>query len=45
MFDRILIKSGSNPAERFLSIVDLVDMMFYYGEVHVTVSQFELQQL
>lgn len=45
MFDRILIKSGSNPAERFLSIADLVDMMFYYGEVHVTVSQFELQQL
>lgn len=45
MFDRILIKSGSNPAERFLSIVDLVDMMFYYGEVHVIVSQFELQQL
>ena len=45
MFDRILIKSGSNPAERFLSIADLVDMMFYYGEVHVIVSQFELQQL
>lgn len=45
MFDRILIKSGSNPAKRFLSIVDLVDMMFYYGEVHVIVSQFELQQL
>ena len=45
MFDRILIKSGSNLAERFLSIADLVDMMFYYGEVHVIVSQFELQQL
>lgn len=45
MFERILIKSGSNDAERFLSIADLVDMMFYYGEVHVVVSQFELNQL
>lgn len=45
MFERILIKSGSNQAERFLSIADLVDMMFYYGEVHVVVSQFELKQL
>lgn len=31
--------------ERFLSIADLVDMMFYYDEVHVIVSQFELKQL
>ena len=45
MFGRILIKSGSNAAEHFLSIADLVDMMFYYGEVHVVVSQFELKQL
>lgn len=45
MFERILIKSGSNLAERFISIADLVDMMFYYGEVHVVVSQFELKQL
>ena len=45
MFERILIKSGSNDAERFLSIADVVDMMFYYGEVHVVVSQFELKQL
>ena len=41
MFERILIKSGSKNTERFLSIADLVDMMFYYGEVHVVVSQFE----
>ena len=45
MFERILIKSGSNNTERFLSIADLVDMMFYYGEVHVVASQFELKQL
>lgn len=45
MLERILIKSGSNVDERFLSIADLVDMMFYYGEVHVVVSQFELKQL
>lgn len=45
MFDRILIKSESKQAKRFLSIADLVDMLFYYGEVHVIVSQFELQQL
>ena len=45
MFERILIKSGSNITERFISIADLVDMMFYYGEVHVVVSQFELKQL
>ena len=45
MFERILIKSGSNVAEHFLSIADLVDMMFYYGEVHVVVSQFELKHL
>lgn len=45
MFDRILIKSGSRNAERLLSIRDIVDMMFYYGEVHVVVSQFELGQL
>ena len=45
MFERILIKSGSNAAERFLSIADLVDMMFYYGEVHALISQFELKQL
>lgn len=45
MFERILIKSGSNDAEHFLSIADLVDMMFYYGELHIVVSQFELKQL
>lgn len=45
MFNKILIKSGSNVAEHFLSIADVVDMMFYYGEVHVVVSQFELNQL
>ena len=45
MFERILIKSGSNAMERFLSIADVVDMMFYYGEVHIVVSQFELKQL
>ncbi len=45
MFERILIKSGSQIADRYLSIADLVDMMFYYGEVHVVVSQFELKQL
>lgn len=45
MFERILIKSGSNVAEPLLSIADMVDMMFYYGEVHVVVSQFELKQL
>ena len=45
MFDRILIKSGSRSTEQFLSIQDIVDMMFYYGEVHVVVSQFELRQL
>lgn len=45
MFERILIKSGSNSQEQFLSIVDLVDMMFYFGEVHAVVSQFELSQL
>lgn len=45
MFDRILVKSGSRNAERLLSIRDIVDMMFYYGEVHVVVSQFELEQL
>lgn len=28
-----------------LPIADLVDMMFYYGEVYVMVSQFELSQL
>ena len=45
MFDRILIKSGSKHTEQFLSIQDIVDMMFYYGEVHVVISQFELGQL
>lgn len=45
MFDKILIKSGSNVLERHLSIPDLVDMMFYYNEVHVVISQFELKQL
>lgn len=45
MFDRILIKSESRNTERLLSIRDIVDMMFYYGEVHVVVSQFELGQL
>lgn len=45
MFEKILIKSGSHPSERFLPIADLVDMMFYYGEVHVLASQFELSQL
>ena len=45
MFERILIKSESNTAERYLSIADLVDIMFYYGEVHVVISQFELKQL
>jgi hypothetical protein len=45
MFKTVLIKSGSNSSERFLSIPDIVDMMFYYGEVHVVVSQFELKQL
>lgn len=45
MFDKILIKSESRCAERLLPIRDIVDMMFYYGEVHVVVSQFELGQL
>ena len=45
MFDKIIIKSGSRSTEKFLSIPDIVDMMFYYGEVHVVVSQFELEQL
>lgn len=45
MFNRIIIKSGSKSTERFLSIPDIVDMMFYYGEVHVVVSQFEMAQL
>lgn len=45
MFEKILVKSGSNPNEHFLPISDLIDMMFYYGEVHVIVSQFELAQL
>lgn len=45
MFERILIKSGSDITERYLSIADLVDMMFYYSEVHVVVSQLELKQL
>ena len=45
MFKTILIKSGSNSSQRFLSIPDIVDMMFYYGEVRVVVSQFELKQL
>lgn len=34
MFNKILIKSGSNVAERYLSIADVVDMMFYFNEVH-----------
>lgn len=45
MFDKILIKSGSKGTDRLLPIQDIVDMMFYYGEVHVVVSQFELRQL
>lgn len=45
MFNKILIKSGSNVAERYLSIADVVDMMFYFTEVHVVISQFELKQL
>lgn len=45
MFEKILIKSGSRCTEQFLSIQDIVDMMFYYDEVHVVVSQFELGQL
>lgn len=45
MFDRILIKSGSRTVEQLLPIRDIVDMMLYYGEVHVVVSQFELGQL
>ncbi len=45
MFSKILIKSGSNVAERYLSIADVVDMMFYFSEVHVVISQFELKQL
>ena len=45
MFDRVLVKSGSNQSERFLFIPDLVDMMFYYGEVHVVLSKFEMAQL
>ncbi len=45
MFERIFIKSGSNASEPFLSIEDLVDMMFYYNEVHIQISQFELKQL
>jgi len=45
MFDRIILRSGSSISERYLSIADLVDMMFYYREVHVVVSQFELKQL
>lgn len=45
MFEKILVKSGSNPSEHFLPIADLIDMMFYYGEVHVLASQFELSQL
>lgn len=34
-----------NSAERFLSIADIVDMMFYYREVHIVISQIELKQL
>lgn len=45
MFDRIILRPGSSISERYLSIADLVDMMFYYREVHVVVSQFELKQL
>lgn len=45
MFNKILIKSGSNVAERYLSIADVVDMMFYFNEVHVVISQLELKQL
>ena len=45
MFKNVLIKSGSQRSEPFLSIPDLVDMMFYYGNVHVVASQFELKQL
>ena len=45
MFERIIIKSGSKSTERYLSISDIVDMMFYFGEVHVVISQFELEQL
>ena len=45
MFQKILIKSGSNRNEKGLCIPNLVDMMFYYKEVHVIVSDFELKQL
>ena len=45
MFDRIIIKPGIKSTEQLLSIPDIVDMMFYYGEVHVVVSQFEMAQL
>ena len=45
MFNKILIKSGSNVAKAGLSIADVVDMMFYYNEVHIVISQFELKQL
>lgn len=45
MFEKILVKSSSNQSERFLYIPDIVDMMFYYGEVHVVVSKFEMAQL
>lgn len=45
MFNKILIKSGSNNIEQILSITDVVDMMFFFNEVHVVISQFELNQL
>lgn len=45
MFSNILIKSGSKATNNLLSIADVVDMMFYYNEVHIVISQFELKQL
>lgn len=45
MFQKILIKSGSSQNEKGLNISNLVDMMFYYGEVHVMMSNLELRQL
>ena len=45
MFNRIIIQAGSNQLCNGLNIQGLVDMMFYYKEVHIVVSYIELKQL
>lgn len=45
MFQKILIKSCNNQNEKGLDISQIVDMMFYYGEVHIMMSNLELMQL